>query len=160
MQSPSKLSHSFSEVLVVRRSTFMVISIAASLVLSASLGTAAEPPAAEPMALDFGRACALTATEEELSAPGVTKPRLTPKHPPKPPPYPEEEKQRKEGALVLMLLLVNEEGYVTQAKVKKSSGSTALDRASLEGTREWRFEPGRVNGKATCMWMTFVSYWK
>lgn len=59
-----------------------------------------------------------------------------------------------------MLLLVNEEGYVAQAKVLKSSGSTALDRASLEASGDWRLEPGRVDGKATCMWMVFFFTWR
>jgi TonB family protein len=116
--------------------------------------------AAELMELDFRRPCeAMPATAELLSGPGVTLPHMSPKWPPKIGPYPKEAKQRKESGVVEMLLLVNEEGYVTRAKVLKSSGSDSLDRFSLETTKDFRVEPGRVDGKATCMWMPFTSTW-
>jgi protein TonB len=117
-----------------------------------------EPEQGEPMVLSFDKACAVPPAEQEPSAPGVVKPRMSPKYPPKSPKYPADAKPGEKG-VVRMLLLVNEEGYVTQAKVQKSSGSIALDRASLESSRDFRLEPGKVDGKPTCMWMTFISGW-
>ena len=143
----------------MRRSRFMALLMAAPALFAAPYGIAAEPATSEPVMLEFRRACAgAVATEEELPGPGVTKPRLTPKYPPKLLPYPKDAPKLKERAVVEMLLLVNEEGYVVQAKVAKSSGSSVLDRLSLEQSGLWRLEPGRVNGQATCMWLSFTSY--
>jgi protein TonB len=143
----------------MKRSTLLSIFVSASALFAASEGTAAEPVITEPMTLDFDRSCTSIATEEELSGPDVFKARLSPKYPPSPPKYPEEAKKRGEQGTVRLLLLVNEDGYVTQAKVLKSSGFLALDRAGLESSGEWRFLPGKVNGKATCMWITFSTGW-
>jgi TonB family protein len=59
-----------------------------------------------------------------------------------------------------MVLLVNEDGYVSQAKVLKSTGLDVLDRAGFEATRDWRLAPGTVNGEVRCMWITFTTAWK
>lgn len=140
------------------RSAFILVFVSAHVMLAVHPVIAAEPAPSEPMMLTFDRACAVPPAQEELSGPGVARPRMTPKYPPNNPKYPEDAKPGDTGT-VLMLLLVNEEGYVAQAKVRKSSGSTALDRASLEASRDWRLEPGRVNGEATCMWGTFSLTW-
>jgi TonB family protein len=109
------------------------------------------------MIVEFGRSCGSIATEEEMSRPGVARPRLTPEHPIRTLKYPDEIGRKGEGRQMEMLLLVNEDGYVTQAKVFKSSGSTAFDRTTLEWTRDWRLAPGRINGEARCMWFTFFA---
>ena len=49
---------------------------------------------------------------------------------------------------------------LAQAKLLKTSGSPALDRASLRASSEWRLEPGKVDGKSTCMWMVFFFTWQ
>jgi TonB family protein len=144
----------------VTYSNLIAVFLVAPLLFAFRSGIAAEPAATEAEVLDFGRSCAVAAaTEEILSGPGVTLPHLTPKWPPKAPPYPKEAKKRKESGAVQMLLLVNEEGYVTRARLVKSSGSKSLDRASLESSKDFRLEPGRLDGKVTCMWMPFTSTW-
>ena len=118
-----------------------------------------EPAGSEPMTVTFDRSCAAPLTQEEPSGPGVVKPRMSPKYPPRNPKLPEDAKPGEKG-VVKMWLLVNEEGYVTKAQLLKSSGSAALDRGALVTTGDWRLEPGRVDGKATCLWMTFTFSWQ
>lgn len=134
------------------RSMFMALLIAAPATF------AAEPNTSETVTVDFGRACGALPTDEELAGPDVKGPKMSPKYPPTIS-YPKEAKKRGEAGVVEMLMLVNEEGYVTQAKLWKSSGHSALDRGSLEVTKEFRLEPGRINGTARCMWMSFTAYW-
>jgi|GEM_PF-4077087 len=47
-----------------------------------------------------------------------------------------------------ILLIVNERGIVTDASVRKSS-HPLLSRIALNAARQWRFEPGYVNGRPT-----------
>jgi len=70
-----------------------------------------------------------------------------------PPPYPPAARQRFYQGTVLLSVLVNEQGRVEELEVATSSGHPLLDRAALNGVRDWRFEPGRRNGKAIAMWV-------
>jgi TonB family protein len=154
----------------MKRTNFIVASWSAMMFFGSAWVIAAEAQAsdpavpqsstAEPMLLDFARPCASPPAEGELSGPGVVKPRLTPKHPPKKPRIPDEVAEELGGkAIIQMLLLVNEEGRVSQAKVLKSSGSAMVDRVGLEATREWQLAPGTINGEVGCMWFTFRLSW-
>jgi TonB family protein len=144
----------------VKRTKFLSILVLGTAGFGAHLGIAGEPTASEPMALDFGRSCVLIATEDELSRPGVIMPRLTPEHPIKATKYLADAGKRGQLLKMEMLLLVNEEGYVSQAKVLTSSGSASFDRTSLEATRDWLLAPGRINGETRCMWFTFHVTWR
>lgn len=50
-------------------------------------------------------------------------------------------------AEVQLLVLLNQYGYVTAAKVAKST-NPALDDACLDAIRQWRYKPAEKNGKA------------
>lgn len=139
------------------RSVFIRVLAFAFALLAVNCAIAAEPASTESMTLTFDRPCTLPA--QQAPGPGVVNPRMSPKYPPQSPKRPEDAKPEERG-LVEMLLLVNEEGYVAQAKLLKSSGSPALDRASLRASSEWRLEPGKVDGKSTCMWMVFFFTWQ
>lgn len=66
--------------------------------------------------------------------------------------YPSMSKRLGEEGSVVLLLTVNAEGRVTEAKIDTSSGFERLDEAaSKEAVRSWRFLPGTVNGKAAAM---------
>jgi len=70
-----------------------------------------------------------------------------------PPPYPPTARQRLYQGTVILAVLVNEQGRVEDLAVAISSGHPLLDRAARNGVRDWRFEPGRRNGKAIAMWV-------
>jgi TonB family protein len=128
-----------------------------SMLLTIQLGVAEESLTAEAPALDFRTPCKSISTEEGMSGQNVARPRLTPKYPPKQPEYPADALRPGETRTVVMQLLVNEKGRVSQAKVQTSSGSAAFDLAAMKATKDWRLEPGRANEKAACMWFRFVS---
>jgi TonB family protein len=60
---------------------------------------------------------------------------------------------------IYMLLLVNEQGRVTRARLVQSTGYPELDQLGLESTRDWKLPPGTVAGKARCMWQQFTLNW-
>lgn len=68
--------------------------------------------------------------------------------------YPAMSRRLGEEGTVVLLLTVNEEGKVTEAKVQTSSGFERLDEAAAkEAGRTWRFLPGTINGKPSAMQM-------
>lgn len=60
-----------------------------------------------------------------------------------PPLYPELARRRGYEGVVLLEVLVTEEGSVGELRVARSSGHTVLDRAAVQTVGEWRFVPGR-----------------
>ncbi|MSO73408.1 MAG: energy transducer TonB [Rhodospirillaceae bacterium] len=68
--------------------------------------------------------------------------------------YPTMSKRLGEAGSVILLLTVNEEGRVTAADIKETSGFQRLDEAAQkEAVRSWRFLAGTINGKPTAMQM-------
>lgn len=68
--------------------------------------------------------------------------------------YPAMSRRLGEEGTVVLLLTVNEEGRVTEAKVQTTSGFDRLDEAATkEAARSWRFLPGTINGKPSAMQM-------
>lgn len=66
--------------------------------------------------------------------------------------YPAMSKRLGEEGTVVLLLSVNADGRVTEAKVDQTSGFDRLDEAaSREAVRSWRFLPGTRNGKPEAM---------
>lgn len=62
--------------------------------------------------------------------------------------YPKLASRRREEGDVTMSMCVDHKGRVSDVRLVKSSGSNALDEASLKGVQKLRFQPGRdVEGK-------------
>jgi len=89
--------------------------------------------------------------------PKVVPPRSNPRRPITQPPYPTMSRRLGEEGQVILLLTVDENGRVSEAKVDKSSGFSRLDEAALkEAIRRWRMIPGTINGKASSMQFRFA----
>ncbi len=68
-----------------------------------------------------------------------------------PPLYPELARRRGYEGVVLLEVLVTEEGSVGELRVARSSGHDVLDRAAEQTVREWRFDPGRKGNLPVAM---------
>lgn len=70
------------------------------------------------------------------------------------PTYPVRARELGQQGTVILLLLINVDGYVDKAKVSKSSGYTLLDKSALITVeRKWQFIPGTLNGKPVASWV-------
>ncbi len=56
-------------------------------------------------------------------------------------------------ALVLLSVLVDALGRVSELRVERSSGSRVLDEAAVAAVRRWTFEPGRRGAEAVESWV-------
>jgi protein TonB len=73
------------------------------------------------------------------------------------PEYPPSSRRAGEEGTVQLSVLVLENGRAGEVKVAKSSGFPKLDEAAIkEVQRNWRFVPGKEDGKPTSMWHTFA----
>lgn len=48
---------------------------------------------------------------------------------------------------MLLELLVQDDGTVTDVSVKQSSGYARLDRAAVDAVQRWRYTPAQQNGQ-------------
>jgi periplasmic protein TonB len=72
------------------------------------------------------------------------------------PDYPPASRRAGEEGTVTLAAYVLESGKVGEIKVVKSSGFDKLDDAALKDVqRNWRFVPGKEDGKPVAMWHTF-----
>jgi protein TonB len=78
---------------------------------------------------------------------GVTAPRLI--YDPEPD-YSEEARKQKYQGSVLLQFVVGEDGRARDVRVAQSLG-LGLDEKALEAVRQWRFEPGRLEGRAVAV---------
>jgi len=62
------------------------------------------------------------------------------------PVYPEEAKQNRIFGIVILELMIKEDGTVGDARVLKPL-PYGLDQAALDAVRQWRFEPATIDGK-------------
>jgi protein TonB len=77
------------------------------------------------------------------------------------PEYPPTSRRLGEEGSLIVQVLVDTNGRVTDAKLVQSSGFDRLDQAALEGVKgNYRFVPGTVDGKPAPMWFTFRFTWK
>jgi TonB family protein len=144
----------------MKRLRLLVPLLAMTAWLVPPFALAAESARSESFARDFGRPCKTPpAQETEPSGPGIVLPRFTPANPPRWPGYPKEARKRGQQGTVKMLLLVNEEGRVSRARVVRSTGYPALDQVGLDATRDWKIAPGSVDGKVQCIWREFELSW-
>ncbi|MBM9604454.1 energy transducer TonB [Desulfopila inferna] len=71
----------------------------------------------------------------------------------KQPPYPAMAKRRGYEGVVLLNVLVDTEGMVSEIKIKNSSGHISLDRAALKTVKNWLFSPATEGGGRVVMWV-------
>ena len=73
------------------------------------------------------------------------------------PEYPPASRRAGEAGTVTLQVFVLENGRAGEVKVAKSSGFEKLDEAAIrEVQRNWRFVPGKEDGKPVAMWHTFA----
>ena len=73
------------------------------------------------------------------------------------PEYPPASRRAGEEGTVQLQVFVLESGRAGEVKVAKSSGFPKLDEAAVnEVRRNWRFVPGKEDGKPVSMWHTFA----
>ena len=77
------------------------------------------------------------------------------------PEYPPASRRAGEAGTVTLKCLVGDNGRCTQVEVVKSSGFEKLDEAAVkEVQRNWKFVPGKEDGKPVAMWHTFAVTFK
>lgn len=64
-----------------------------------------------------------------------------------PPRYPVESRRNREQGTVVLRILVDIDGAVSEIAVSQSSGFRRLDHAAMHAVRRWRWSPSRSNGK-------------
>jgi TonB family protein len=69
------------------------------------------------------------------------------------PEYSEEARKAKFQGTVLLSIVVDETGKATRITVARSLG-LGLDEKAIEAVKKWRFEPGKLNGKAVAVQAT------
>ena len=94
------------------------------------------------------------------TAPVSVQPRIDLAHSSQPDYPPQSRRLGEQGSLVLQVM-VDASGRVTDSKLVQSSGSDRLDQAALQGVKtNYRFFPGTIDGKPQPMWFTFKFTWK
>ncbi len=69
------------------------------------------------------------------------------------PAYPRKARRLGYEGMVMLKVLVDENGRVDDLTVLESSGHTILDQTALASVRKWLFEPGTEGGIRTKMWV-------
>lgn len=69
------------------------------------------------------------------------------------PAYPWRARVRGEQGVVLLSVLVNEQGGVREVRIVSSSGSRVLDEAAESAVRAWSFHPGRRGAQTVPSWV-------
>lgn len=75
------------------------------------------------------------------------------------PAWPKEALRKEQTGTVTLGFLVDEDGKVIDALVRKSSGFPLLDEAALHGVRSCRFIPQKLNGVSLSGWTTLQYVW-
>jgi protein TonB len=106
----------------------------------------APPPAAKPVE----RATTRTPPSTQGRGARITQPE-----------YPPASRRAGEAGTVQLRCFVQESGKCTEVSVVKSSGFDKLDEAAVkEVQRNWKFVPGKEDGKPVAMWHTFAVTFK
>ena len=71
----------------------------------------------------------------------------------KQPPYPVMAKRRGYEGKILLSVLVNTEGMVSELRIKQSSGHLSLDRVAFKAVKTWLFVPATEGGRPVPMWV-------
>jgi protein TonB len=101
-------------------------------------------------------------TEEQATTPAANViQKATPLYKINPPPaYPRPARRRGIEGVVLIKVLVNQSGEVSELELEKSSGHRILDKAALKSVRKWQFTPGNRGGKPIEMLVTVPVHFK
>jgi protein TonB len=59
-----------------------------------------------------------------------------------------------EQGRVVIRVLIDKDGKPQQGNIEQSSGYARLDQAALRAAMDWRYVPGRRDGKAQDMWFS------
>jgi protein TonB len=70
-----------------------------------------------------------------------------------PPLYPLKARRLGYEGIVMLKVLIDDNGRVDDLRVLKSSGHRVLDRAALSAVKKWLFEPGTEDGVKKKMWV-------
>jgi TonB family protein len=70
-----------------------------------------------------------------------------------PPPYPRKARRLGYEGIVMLKVLIDENGRVDDLSVLRSSGHRVLDRAAQSAVKKWLFEPGTEGGVKKKMWV-------
>ena len=77
------------------------------------------------------------------------------------PEYPPASRRAGEAGTVQLRCFVKEDGRCSEVSIVKSSGFNKLDEAAVkEVQRNWKFVPGKEDGKPVAMWHTFAVTFK
>ena len=102
-----------------------------------SLDERAPPPIAQPVPTPTTTAPAASNSDRPQPLPLATRP----------PRYPQEEMRHGVGGTVRVRVQVATDGSVQDSEIETSSGNRNLDRAALEATNRWTFQPAIHNGQ-------------
>jgi periplasmic protein TonB len=69
------------------------------------------------------------------------------------PGYPVQARKRHYQGTVVLDVLVDARGKAQDVRIAESSGYSILDRAAMEAVENWRFKPGRKNGRPVDTWV-------
>lgn len=69
------------------------------------------------------------------------------------PEYPSRALRLRQEGVVLLHVMVSEDGSQQSVKIVKPSGYDLLDEAALKAVQKWRFEPTQRNGQAIKSWI-------
>lgn len=72
------------------------------------------------------------------------------------PVYPESAKANKVEGVVVLECVIDEQGKVTQAEIKKTSRNQDLDQSALDAVKTWTFKPATVKGKPVAVYYTLT----
>ena len=103
---------------------------------------AASPAPASPPSASTAAAQARTAVNIDAAYAGSN---------PKPP-YPPMARRLGEEGTVTLRILVTPDGLAAKVEIKKSSGSSLLDKSAEQTIKQWRFIPAKLDGKAVEEW--------
>jgi TonB family protein len=99
-----------------------------------------EHPPGSPRELTAGQPPPLA-----LSTSGITAPRLVKRVEPA---YPQGAYTFDVGGILIVEVVIDKQGHVTSPHVRKALPAPTLSYAALEAVKQWRFEPGRIEGEA------------
>lgn len=68
------------------------------------------------------------------------------------PSYPAISRRLGEQGKVVIRVLIGRDGNPLQAELHQTSGYARLDQAALRAVMDWRYVPGRQDGKSQDMW--------
>jgi len=102
----------------------------------------------------------ITTVKPAVIVPTRIEPRIDAQHSHEPE-YPPQSRRLGEQGSVVLDVLVDGDGRVTQTKLVQSCGFPRLDQAALDGVKSsYRFIPGTIDGKPQPMWHRITVNWR